>query len=218
MEDETTPEERELLRRVAAGDRSALGELLTRCLPWIRDRLHARIPDVARRDGDTCDHVQEVALDVLEAGTTLSFESIAQFRTWLYTVIKNRLYSSVDYHLRQKRDAGREKPLLSGSHAFGTRHPIKDVTTPGERVARSERRAWIRAAMELLEGPEQDILLLRHEHDLSYPKIADRFEITEDAARMRFNRAATRLAAVMERLRRGGLNEILAEQAEENDR
>lgn len=87
---------------------------------------------------------------------------------------------------------------------------LKDsVTTPSQAAARSETRDWIRLAMELLGDDDRRMILLRVIEERSFPEAATLLGIAEDAARMRFNRALSRLARVVKSLKKGGLGDLL---------
>ena len=58
---------------------------------------------------------------------------------------------------------------------------------------------------ELLEPEDRQVVMLRQWHEFEFAEIGQRMGLSEDAARMRFQRALPKLARKLEGLRRGEL-------------
>ena len=61
----------------------------------------------------------------------------------------------------------------------------------------------MRLALELLEPEDRQVLLLRQWQELEFAAVGARMGLSEDAARMRFQRALPKLAKKLEALRSG---------------
>ena len=83
--------------------------------------------------------------------------------------------------------------------------------SPSHEVERREREACVRLGIELLELDDREVILMREWEGLALAEIGRRLDVSEDAARMRFNRAVRRLARTVRGLRSGNLAESLDE-------
>lgn len=104
---------------------------------------------------------------------------------WLYTATRNEAAKLVRTEQRRKaREALAEPPQEAGSIEWGQLSPVLDQALDG------------------LGSLDRDLILLRVIDHLSYQQLGERFRLSEDAARMRLNRAMDKLRAV---LARGGI-------------
>ncbi len=197
------PDETEdLLARWHAGDSAARDALIERNLPWILERVRARLGAFLRGRADSGDFVQEALLDFLAYTPRFRVASEAQFRALLLRVIEHAIGDQYDYHQAWRRRASREQPLASDTVIDLTgRAP----TPPDERAERNEDQALLRLALELLEPPARRVIQMRQWDGLSYSDIATRLALSESAARKQHQRALQRLAELLDRLRRGEL-------------
>lgn len=196
-----------LLQRWHAGERRALDELIGRDLEWIRARVRARLGNALRLRGETQDYVHDALIEVLRYGPRFVTANRAQFRSLLARIVENVLRDKNDHHAAQRRDLARERPLPTDSvlQLCGGSSP---VTRPSEAAMRAEREAWVRLALELLEPDDRKVILLRQHDGLSFAEVGARLGVSENTARMRFQRALPRLAHRAESLAQGGLGEI----------
>ncbi|MHC4854118.1 MAG: sigma-70 family RNA polymerase sigma factor, partial [Planctomycetota bacterium] len=77
------------------------------------------------------------------------------------------------------------------------------VTRPSQNFQRKEGAAWVRIGLDLLEPAQREIIVLRQWEGLSFQEIGERLGITENTARMRFQRAVQRLAQIVRKARSG---------------
>jgi RNA polymerase sigma-70 factor (ECF subfamily) len=114
------------------------------------------------------------------------FRGASSFRTYLLGIAKNVLYG----RLRQK-----------------ARHPEVDlevssiedlVTSPSERLGRAHDLARLRAALRQLPVAQQVLLELHYWHDLDMGMLAEVFETSPGAIRVRLLRARRALRARLE--------------------
>lgn len=200
----TADDTRELLQRWHAGDRAAIEALVTRDLPWIRDYVHRRLAGVLRLRGETMDYVQDAVLRVLAYTPRFLTDDRGRFRALLARIVENDLRDAHEHHMAACRSPAKERPLGTDS-VLDLDRPAAPVTQPGERAARDEEQAWVRLALELLPPEDRQILLLRQWHELEFAAIGAQLGVSEDAARMRFQRALPRLAHQLELLRAGAV-------------
>lgn len=193
-----------LLRRWHAGERAALDRLLEIHLPWIRERVEVRLGPLLRARGASEDYVQDAMLEVLRYSPRFLIEDRAQFRALMARIVENMLGDQNDWFRRKRRDLHRERPLPDDSVLMLDR-PRDSVTRPSEHAIRGEQQAWTRLALELLEPDDRKLILLRQWEERPFAEIGREMGITEDAARMRFQRALGRIARKVEELARGRL-------------
>ena len=194
-----------LLRRWHSGDESALQQLLVEHLPWIHERVRARLGDALRAKLETQDMVQTALVEFLRYGPRFELENEAQLRFLLGRIAENVLRDAHDFHSRRRRQAAREEPLESESVLL-LDPSAREATRPDEALERKQWRAWVRLALELLEPLDRDVIVMRQWDELDFATIAERLGIAEPAARMRFHRALPRLAARIEALQRGEID------------
>lgn len=200
----TAPPPAETLRLLRAwhqGDAEARDQLIQRELPWITAHVQKRIGPLLKARGETQDYVQEALLRVLDYGPRFQSDDVGRFRGVLVRVIENHLRDLCDWHQADKRDVGRERRLQSDSVIDLDRG--RAVTRPSEHAARDEQRAFLQLAMELLDPDDRRVILLRQWQELEFAEVGKALGISEDAARMRFQRALPRLAGKLEALLAG---------------
>lgn len=194
-----------LLRRWHGGDEAALQDLMTRDLPWVKQQVARRMGSELRGRADVDDVVQHALLSVFQHGPKFEIEDSEHYRAVLIRIVENTIRKMIRDGRRQKRWAGREEPLPSGSvlvlSAGGTQ--------PASAADRNERRAWLQLGMELLEPADREIVLGRQWQGHSFQDLGEQLGISEEAARKRFDRAVARLAQLVSRLRAGQLRDVL---------
>ncbi|MCB9920303.1 MAG: sigma-70 family RNA polymerase sigma factor [Planctomycetes bacterium] len=205
MNDEHTYQ---LLERWHSGDEDALGRILERDLPWIRKRVEERCGDALRRRIDDEDIVQEAMLEVLRYGPRFLMSDRDQFRGLMVRIIENVIRGQHDFHNALRRELAREKPLPAQTR-IDLDPAARSVTRPSQALDRNEREACVRLALELLDREDRDILLLRQWKELSFVEVGERLGISENTARMRFNRALPKLARKVEQLETGAIDRAL---------
>jgi len=195
----------QLLRRWHEGDQAALQDLMARDLPWVREQVSRRMGQELRGRADVDDVVQHALLAVFQYGPRFEIEDPEHYRAVLMRIVENTIRKMIRDGRREKRWAGREEPLPSGSVAVLT----DGVTRPASAADRNERRAFLQLGLELLDPTDRDIVLGRQWEGHSFKQLGDDRNISEEAARKRFDRAVARLAQLVQRLRQGELKDVL---------
>jgi RNA polymerase sigma-70 factor (ECF subfamily) len=133
-----SPDEAELVRRIATGDRRAFDELYRRTSPWLAVRLRRRCADADL----VADVLQETYLAVWQAAG--SFAGAATSGTavgWLWTIAANRL---VDAFRRRARQA--QVPPVPTADAVA---PAAEDEVMAGRVGQELELALLRLPPEL---------------------------------------------------------------------
>jgi RNA polymerase sigma-70 factor (ECF subfamily) len=196
-----------LLKRWHAGERAALDTLLERDMPWIKEHVSRRLGPALRTRLESGDVVQETMLQVLRYGPRFLLSDMDQFRALLARMVENVIRMQARRLQQERRDAQREQQLPSDSVLLLDRSSQR----PSQIAAKDESAAWMQLGIELLDPDDKDVLMLRQWDGLSFGDVGERLGIAEDAARMRFQRALGRLARLVQRLRAGELQKVLAE-------
>jgi RNA polymerase sigma factor (sigma-70 family) len=177
---ERAEEDRELLRRVAAGDEEAFAL-------FYRAHLDAVLAFFGRRlgDGELAFDLAAETFAAVVVGAN-SYEGSAPPVAWLYGIARNKLRES----LRRGRveDAARR------------RLGMERVTLDVHGIVRVEERAaaghWdLERELAALPAPTREALLARLVEELEYEQIAERLGCSEQVVRQRVHRGLTRLRA-----------------------
>lgn len=198
----------QLLRRWHDGDRTALDTLVRENFAWVHGYVRRRLNDAMRQKVDSVDLVQNAMLQVLERGPRFQIADRDHFRALLARIVTNDIQDQHRWAYRQRRDQAREQPIARDSVLHLDR-PMQSVTRPSENVDRDERKAWVRLAIELMDPEDRQILQQRQWESTAFAEIAAQLGVSEDAARMRHNRALKRLAEKVIELRNGSVARFL---------
>ena len=152
-----------LMLEFQRGSRAAFEELFARYCKPLYGFFRRRLNSSERAE----DLTQETFLAVIRA--TSRYEPRALVRTYLYGIALKLLAA--------------ERRKFSTSSAFGqsAAEPMTDGTP--------ESVLWVRQAMEKLDAPEREILMLREYEELSYSDIAELLRIPVNTVRSRLFRS-----------------------------
>ena len=196
-----------LLDRWNSGDAEALGALLARNMPWILNKVRQRLGRRLRRKIESVDIVQEAALELFRYGPRFTMDNERHFRALLSKIIENVLRGQNDKYNAICRKIEKEK-ALPGDTVLALEAPGASVESPSRLAVEKEERAWIQLALRLLGPTDRVVILLRQYDGRSFGEIGQEIGVSEDAARMRFNRALLSLANVLEKLRSGNVGDV----------
>lgn len=166
----------ELLRRYTEeGSADAFGEIVQRHLGLVH---HAAL----RQTGDDPLRTKEVAQAVFTALTRRENARAAQANpvVWLHAATRDAVF--------------RGRPPKQDLHPHGA-GPVQDPSASWDRL-----RPVIDEALSALPERDREAVLLRYFEDRPFAEIGDRLFITEDAARVRTDRAVERLQAILAQL------------------
>jgi len=197
------------------GNEDSLNELLKRHLPWLSRKIHRLMGPALRKKGETQDYLQDAMIQFLKDIPSFTISDEAQFRALLLQIAKNTMHNKYDWFTRKRRDMAKERPIAPDT-VLNLDPPRNKVRTPSMSADRMEREAWVRFGMELLDPPSREILILHQWEKIPFTEIGKRFGITQEAARMRHNRAALKLSEAVWAMRRGELDQFL-DSGEEHD-
>ena len=177
-------DEREVVRRIVAGDRSAF--------EWLMRQHNRRLYRLARatlRDGTEAE-------DALQAAYLSAYRSISRFRgeatllTWLSRLVLNECYG------RLRREARRQNviPMVdANTHVDIDAMTAQDSDSPDKAVARTELRALLERKLDELTEVFRVVFVLRSVVELSVEETAHCLDIPEATVRSRHFRPKSML-------------------------
>ena len=155
--------------------------------------IDSRMSESLRRRHAAEDILQDALLHAWRDRQSCEWRGLRSFRSWLLSIIDNRIREAADRLSAVKRGGGREDvPLIPAptlSHSESAWGPI-DSSTPSRIAMFREHAAAIRAALQQLPDELRDVVQLRLFEQLSLEEIATRLGIGESAVRHRFRKGA----------------------------
>jgi RNA polymerase sigma factor (sigma-70 family) len=175
------PTDRELLRRLAEGDREALAPLAERhyvrlyriALSYLRDR------------DDALDAVQETFVKAFQNANR--WDQASQVAPWLTRICINQ---SIDQYRRNKRRGERSDALDAADHDERFAGP---GPSPEQQAAGAQLGARIQRALKVLPRTQRSVFVLRHYDGRSLEEIARALGISLGTVKSSLHRALHRL-------------------------
>lgn len=152
----------ELVASAVTGREDTFEELVRRYQRPIAAYVYRMVGDY-----DTAlDLTQEVFIKVYSS--LARYRSEFKFSTWIYKIAHN---ASVDY---LRRSSTREQAITSEVDGEEREMPVLSrKLSPEQEYAVEERRAEIECVVRQLPAVYRELIILRHQHDLSYDEIAE---------------------------------------------
>ena len=173
-----------LLRRVHAGDRGALGELLTAYQPRL---YHMALRMVSNAD-DAAELTQDAVLKAIKHVD--SFNAEARFSTWLMRILMNQAIS----HLRKRKlrktvsldQSATDNPA---SPTLGAGLSADREPGPDQRVENKDQIERLLNALEGIDPALRSVILLRDLQEMDYQQIAETLAMPIGTVKSRLFRA-----------------------------
>lgn len=182
-----------LLKRVATGDRDAIGTLMIEHRNYLRRIIDARMEPRLRQKLDPSDVVQETLALASQRIDDYLARRPASFRIWLRGTALEQLVDARRRHRAQKRSLEREVRISDVSSMAIAK--ALAASRPSERLLRREIVAQVREALDNMPEADREILVMRHAEGLSNGDVAELLELELKTASKRYGRALQRLAA-----------------------
>ncbi len=188
-----------LLKRAAAKDPVAIGELFDLHRDRLRCMIRVRLDHRLQGRLDTSDVLQEAYLEFARSLPAYLKQPDMPFYMWLRCITGRKMHALHRQHLGARvRDAGRDvslsrQALPEASSVTLAAQLLGRLTTPSEAFHRAEVQARVQEVLGEMEPLDREVLALRHFEQLSNKETAYLLEISEAAASIRFIRALKRL-------------------------
>jgi RNA polymerase sigma-70 factor, ECF subfamily len=177
------PSDRELMGRLARGERDALAPLVER-----HQRRLYRIALSYLRDADEAlDAVQETFVKAFQAAARWNPDS--EVGPWLTRIAVNH---AIDRYRRGKRRLRTETPLTTELPDHD-RHLRAEEPSPERRVLGRELGERIGAALRSLPERQRAVFLLRHREEMTLEDIARTLDLSLGTVKSSLHRAVHRL-------------------------
>jgi RNA polymerase sigma-70 factor (ECF subfamily) len=173
--------DRDLMVRLAEGDREALAPLMERHYP----RLYRLALSYVRNPDDALDVVQETFVKAFQKADR--WDGSTQAGPWLSRVAVNQ---SIDRWRRNRRRQATFTPLAEGDHDESLAAGGPD---PDRRVLRREMRDRLSAALEGLPDRQRAVVVLRHYQEMSLDEIAQALGMRLGTVKSTLHRALGRM-------------------------
>jgi RNA polymerase sigma factor (sigma-70 family) len=174
----------ELVSGAQRGDRRASEELLVRSLPRLRKAMRGRVPQNARGYLDTCDIMQDAAVQTLCRLAYFRPEHEGSMPAFMGQVMKNRVHDEFRRTVRRPKC----EPLDDSERSASP--------SPLAALLETERQQRYQRALQTLRAKDRQLILARVANEDSLERIAKQFGLaTSAAAGMAVRRAEQRLRA-----------------------
>ncbi len=187
--------EPELIAECRTGNPEAWDELFDRYYSLAGRFIFQLSPTLLREDADEI--CQDVFLAVIRNLTT--FQGGSSFQTWLFRIAINRTRDFIEKKRAAKRGGGEEPLSLNAENpATGLLIDLPSPQPgPDRAVLNSERLLLVRAALDQLGDPCQEIIELKYFGDLSYEQIAGELNLNPKTVSSRLSKCLDKLEQVI---------------------
>lgn len=179
----------DLMRAATAGDDGAFGELALRHEQALLRFLHGLLRDAEEARDCTQDAFVQAWRHRERFNTAMSF------KTWLYTIGRNRAISI----LRQRKHRQTVSPV-AGENPDEEWNPLDSIADAGfdprESASREEDALWLRRALERLDEPHREVLQMKYFGGLKSREIADLLGLEVGTVWSRVHHGLRKLRAV----------------------
>ena len=131
-------------------------------------------------------------------------------------IVENAIRGRHDHHSAQLRAMGREE-RWPGDSRHEPQRPQESRDRPSFAAQFDEQAALVHLGLELLDDESHDIISRRLWSKESFEQIGAALSISADACRMRFHRAVARLSGCVDKVRRGEIGQLLADEDEQEE-
>lgn len=195
MSDQRTTD---LMRLASRGDENAKNVLFGRFRRRLRRMIDLRLDLRLRHRVDPSDVLQETLLEATKRFDGYSKSPAMPFFSWLRFIAFEKIKLHYRRHIRtKKRDARKEQSLnlrFVGNESDDMVLELsRPISTPSERVMRSEIQGRLRRVLTELRPGDREVLVLRHFEQRTNQEVAEQLGIDPSAASTRYIRALQRL-------------------------
>lgn len=194
-----------LLQSARQGDEDAVNKLLDRHRNGIRRLVEMRLDRKVQRRVDVSDVVQDVMVEASGRLEKYLDDPVMAFHLWLRQIAWDHIIDTYRRHrVSAKRNMDREQSLHTGGDKIDESSVdlaiqlCDPAMTPAAVATQREIASKVEAAIEKLDDPDREVILMRHYEHLSNLEIAEVLGLNAPAASMRYLRAVRRLRTVLE--------------------
>jgi RNA polymerase sigma-70 factor (ECF subfamily) len=180
-----------VLRKARDGDPEAIGEILARYRNYLLHIAHEELDADLKPKVGASDLVQESILEGHRDFRQFTGSSAVELMAWLRGILKNNLRDLRKAFRSAKRDLDSETDPNSATQALEI--AALHAQQPIDSAERREVEEAVLAAIAELGDNQRQVVLLRHQEDLTFAEIGARVGVSEEAARKLWYRAVEKL-------------------------
>jgi RNA polymerase sigma-70 factor, ECF subfamily len=161
-----------------------------------QDRIYGYLLGMVRDRATASDLFQDTFLRVVAAmrKERASYERQGRWLAWVMRIARN---AALDHARRRKKWQDVESDDDDG-YSFWDTLADDDGASLDMRVHESQRRIWLERCIDQLPDEQREVLLLRHETDLTFREIADMTGVSINTALGRMRYALLNLKKMMD--------------------
>jgi RNA polymerase sigma-70 factor (ECF subfamily) len=176
-----------------AGSLEALGQALEAYRGYLLVIAQEQLDPDLRAKGGASDLVQETFLKAHQHFASFHGDSESELLAWLRRMLLNNLTDFRRFYRNSdKRQVEREVVLGGDSSACGGDLAAQELS-PSGLAMQNERGSQLERALARLPEDQRQVLLLRHQQELSWDEVGRLMNRSADAARKLWARAVERL-------------------------
>ncbi len=166
-----------LINNIRRGDRDSFAVIV--------ERYKLQIYNLMYRYSGSAEDAADMTQDVF----CKAFERLGQYKqqksffAWLYTLALN-------FARDWARKSNRQKQTIN---TYSRESLIQEIKPPESLIEANQQTKSLSAALETLGADRREMVLLKYRHECSIREIAEIFEISESAVKMRLKRALDEL-------------------------
>lgn len=183
------------LASAQGGSLEAMGKVFDACRGYLLAIASRRLGAGLRSKGGASDLVQQTFLDAQRDFERFRGESEKELLAWLRQILLHNLaHFERSYRGTGKRDLGREAPLAdAASSTDDGAHLATVAPSPSEQIVAREEAEAVQQAVQRLRDDFRQVLILRHQEQLTFEEIGRRLGCSTSGARALWLRAVERL-------------------------
>ncbi len=182
-----------LLRQARTGTPEALERLYERVGGKLLALIRIRLGRDLRAHLESGDILQATLLKSFAHLDEFEGDQTASLMGWLARIAEHEIRDRVDYFRRGRRDRACEVPLEEG-----TALAVTGARSALTQLALNEEIGRLEAALETLDPPYREVIVLRGLQELTFREVSARMARSEDACRMLYARAMAALTLRMQ--------------------
>jgi len=188
------------LQEARGGSGAALGRIMELCRQYLLVVANRELDSEFRAKAGGSDLVQETFLEAKRDFDQFHGTTHAEVLAWMRRILLHNVSNFRRHYAESaKRQVDRELSLdTTGSRAQVLRSLSCDTTSPSSHAAANEEAAALDRALARLPDDYREVILLRHEHDLSFAEVGQIMERSAEAARKLWARAICQLRRELE--------------------
>ncbi len=184
----TTDQTEALLLAAQQGNRDAVNRLLEKHRVSVRRLVELRLDRKVQQRVDVSDVVQDVLVEANGRLDKYLEEPVMAFHLWIRQIAWDRIIDTYRRHrVSAKRSMDREQPMaIAGGANQSTMELALQFCDPGPTpaavAAQRELAQRVEAAIERMNDPDREIILMRHYEHLSNGEVAEVLGLKPPAA------------------------------------